>query len=271
MVQSLLIIGGIISVVIAIWLLWKLRQEAGGSSVESGEQAIPAQLTLSRSAPAAITVQNVFDETRILTDLVSLAEQPSAVARYIERWKKRSLTTGQMDLLNQWDRLYNSAANTIEAKTKLRRAQSEYQQLEAEAEITRREKDVRLAELEAQKEEALLRGDEVRLKRGQLQGARLAKSEYEQQMDVAWEKEKVNLQWEIRQCPGRRIANQEALAQWFNDEVARIHNNNQLTPEQQTELVQELRKEYDLQKEKAKQGLATAGDDPEPEEHLFTN
>lgn len=270
MVQSLLIIGGIISVLIAIWLLWKLRQAERDSLVESREQAVQVQLPLSRREQTAITVQNVFDETRILTDLVSLADQPSAVARYVERWKKRSLTTGQIDLLNQWDRLYNSAANTIEAKTKLRRAQREYQQLEAEDEISRREKDVRLAELEAQKEEALLRGEEVRHKRGHLQDTHPAKGEYEQQMDAAWEKEKVNLLWEIRQRQGKRIANQEALTHWFNDELNRILRNARLAPEQQAELVRELHKEYDAEKEKAKRGFADP-DETDPEENLFAN
>lgn len=265
------ILLGLVFLAAGAWLLLEQLRQAREVEAEIVEPAAPRGALSRVEAPGALAPPDVFDQQRILADLVELADQPLLVKQYVTRLRKRFTTGNQVALLNNWQSLYESATSTIEAKTKLRRAQSEYQQLEAEDDIKRKEKEVRLAELDAQEKEALLRRDQAERQRVDLRGDSFGKSEYERQMDAAWDKEKVNLLWEIRNHQGKQLASFQALSQWYNAELAAVNRNPKLTPDQRLELIQELNGLYEEGKEQIRHRQLGQLDGSIPEENIFSN
>ena len=113
-------------------------------------------------------VPDLFDEGRIKSDLARLSDQPTALAQYIAQAQVRFTQKRQMAVLARWTEFYNAGKAVIAARTELARAHADLQQVSTETEIKLKEKEVKIAALNAELEEAALRKDDARIKRDNL-------------------------------------------------------------------------------------------------------
>src|SRR5215217_2930723 len=104
-----------------------------------------------------IHVPDVFDESRIKSDLEVLATRPTLLAQYIAQAEIRFSQARQMAVLERWTEFYKVGEEVIVARTKLVRAHHDFLQINREGEIKAKEKDVSLAKLDAELEEVELR------------------------------------------------------------------------------------------------------------------
>ena len=120
------------------------------------DQSQPGQLSRydpTLEALMRIQVPDYFDEQRISQDLARLADTPGVLAKYVERARSRFTKASQRAILEHYISLYETGKRTIDSRTALERSKNTYKQLEYEHEIKRTEKEVRLEELEADREE----------------------------------------------------------------------------------------------------------------------
>jgi hypothetical protein len=218
-----------------------------------------------------LTVPEAFDGRIILAELVSLADKPDVVDQFFYLLRNRFEKSGKIDLLNQWERMYKSAKNTIEAKTALLRAQREYIQLGEEDKIKNKETEVRLARLDADKAEQRLRKEQAKKALEELNNPSPKKSPYRKQMDSAWAKEKETLLWKLRNRSGKHLASLQALNEWYHEELEAMNHNTEYLPTQRTELIQELNKLYEEEKEHRKRVQSSQTTEAGPEEEIYTN
>ena len=125
-------------------------------------EEIDSEFIARRPQDADITVPAVFDERRIKSDLQRLAATPSLFSKYVAVARSRFTKSTEIALLNQWTAVYQTATRAVQARTELDRAVHEHSQLHREYEIKDKEKDLRLAELDADIEEAKARGKRAR-------------------------------------------------------------------------------------------------------------
>lgn len=118
------------------------------------------QFSSIESSPLSLTnvnVPDVFNESRIKSDLAVLSRQPTLLAQYIAQAEIRFSHARQIAVLERWTQFYNVGKEVIIARTDLIRAHNDFLQVNREGEIRAREKDVKLAHLDADLEEADLR------------------------------------------------------------------------------------------------------------------
>src|SRR5215212_3172488 len=110
-----------------------------------------------RPQGSELSVPAVFDERRIQHDLQRLAATPGLFGKYVAVLRSRFTKSREMALLDQWTSFYQSAKQTVEARTDLDRALYENSQLTREYQIKGKEKDLQLIDLDADIAEATLR------------------------------------------------------------------------------------------------------------------
>ena len=143
------------------------------------------------------------------------------LAQYIAQAELRFTQTRQIAVLQRWTDFYKVGEEVIVARTKLVRAHHDFLQVNREGEIKAKEKDVRIRVLEAQLEEAALRGAQARHAR-----ENLAKAPPQPQPALSQEEErllnKAKLEAEIMRLRGEKLRAVEMAP--TEDEKIRIAN-----------------------------------------------
>src|SRR5438128_2212649 len=143
-----------------------------------------------------IEVPDYFDEQRIGQDLAKLADTPGVLAKYVERARSRFTKASQKAILEHYIGLYQTGKRVVDARAEHERAKSTYKKLEYEDEIKRTEKEARLAALDAEKEEHLLRKERAAHERKHI-GSDLAgipqKNEDEEKMEAAQRRARLDI------------------------------------------------------------------------------
>lgn len=159
MVLFFVILGILMVVFAALWVNSLFKSE----SHEAAAEYVPSQ-----TQSLIPRVPDAFDEARIKSDLAKLAGQPSALAQYIAQAQLRFTQARQIAVLERWTEFYKAGKAVIAARTELARAHADLQQVNTEGEIKAKEKEVRIAALEAELEEAALRKEDARVRREKL-------------------------------------------------------------------------------------------------------
>jgi hypothetical protein len=179
---------------------------------------------IGRPVGGYLSVPTVFDERRIRGDLVRLAATPSLFSKYVAVLRSRFSKATEIKLLDQWAALYQSAKQTVVARTDLDRAVHEHSQLHREYKIKDKEKDLRITELDADIAEADLR----RMR------AQYAAYELKQSLSQAGQ---TGFSQPTYNDPQR-------LEQWYKQARQGIIADHSLSVEEQDQLLAALRVEY---------------------------
>lgn len=252
---------GVVLLIAALSLWVWLRRRPHGNDFEiMNDSPGKGQLTRAENS-SSLAVRDVFDERLILKDLEDLSAQPILFDQYIMRAKRRFTASNQIALLNNWKKLYESAKDTIEAKSELRRAQSKYSQLQYEDEINLREKEVKLAELSADEQEARLREHRARQKMsGTIPDERPLTVE-DRQMHAAMERHRRDICFDIQTRAGKKLTTLAELQRWYKQKRSDINHDRSLSGSDRDELHQMLENEFHKHKKELESDIDIFGDD----------
>jgi hypothetical protein len=197
-----------------------------------------------------IEVPDYFDEQRISQDLARLADTPGIFAKYVERARSRFTKASQQAILEHYIGLYRTGKQAVEARVEFERAKSTYKQLEYEDEIKRTEKEARLAELDADKEEHLLRKERAVHQRksiGNDQSAASQKSEDEQKMEAAQRRARLDIRHKVELKAGEKFYTLAEWQRWRKDKRREVRNDSTLTEDEQDALLDQIEDIYQNQ------------------------
>lgn len=251
---------GVVLLIAALSLWGWLRKRSHDDFEIMNDSPGKGQLTRVENS-SSLEVRDVFDERLILKDLEDLSTQPLLFDQYIVRAKKRFTKSNQIALLNNWKRLYESATDTIEAATALRQAQSKYSQFRKADEITFAEKEVRLEQLEADKQEAKLRAHKARQ---QMLGAvpdNVPQSKEDKQMHAAVERHRRDICFDIQTRAGKKLTTLAELQRWYKQKRSDINHDRSLSGSDRDELHQMLENEFYKHKKELESDIDIFGDD----------
>lgn len=181
-----------------------------------------------RPQDSELSVPAVFDERRIQHDLQRLAATPSLFGKYVAVLRSRFTKSREIALLNQWTSFYQSAKQTVEARTDLDRALYENSQLTREYHIKDREKDLRLIELDADIAEAELRAKRAKYANRELdESTRQGSSPY---------------------ASSSTTNDPQRLERWYTQAQQAIFADRSLSVDERDQQLADLRAEYDRQR-----------------------
>jgi hypothetical protein len=181
-----------------------------------------------RPQDSELSVPAVFDERRIRHDLQRLAATPSLFGKYVAVLRSRFTKSREIALLNQWANFYQSAKQTVEARTDLDRALYENSQLTREYHIKDREKDLRLTELEAEIAEAELRAKRAKYANRELdESTRQGSSPY---------------------ASSATANDPQRVERWYKQARQGILGDHSLSVDEQDRALADLKAEYDRQR-----------------------
>ncbi len=112
----------------------------------------------------SVSVPETFNEARIQLDLERLARTPGMLAKYLAQAELRFTKAREIAVLERWAEFYHVGEKVITARTNLARAHGELLQVGTDIQVKGKEKDARMAALEAEIAESDLRAAEARKK-----------------------------------------------------------------------------------------------------------
>ena len=202
------------------------------------DQPTPTYIPPEQVALMSPKVPDLFDEGRIKSDLAKLSNRPTALAQYLAQAQVRFTGDRQIAVLEQWTKFYNAGKAVIAARTELARAHADLQQVSTESEIKLKEKEVKIAALNAELEDAALRKDDARIKRDSV--GKETKTAEPTEAKLTPEQERILKKDEI-ELKLARVRQQKAAAEASAvDEEERIRVAN-MHDDRIEELLQELR------------------------------
>jgi len=217
------------------------------ASAIDGEAIAPHRSTHTEAMMHKIEVPDYFDEQRISQDLAKLADTPGVFAKYIERARSRFTKASQKAILEHYIGLYQTGKRVVEARVEFERAKSTYKQLEYEDEIKRTEKEARLAELDADKEEHLLRKDKAvhqRKNLGNEQSETPQTNEAEQKMEAAQRRARLDIRHKVALKAGERFYTLAEWQRWRKEKRREVRNDKELSEDEQDELLDQIEDIY---------------------------
>lgn len=251
---------GVVLLIAALSLWVWLRKRSHDDLESMNDSPMKGQLTRVEQS-SSLAVRDVFDERLILKDLEDLSTQPILFDQYIMRAKMRFTKNNQIALLNNWKRLYESATDTIEAATALREAQSKYSQFRKADEITFAEKEVKLAQLEADKQEAKLRTHRAIQKMSGAVSDNEPQSKEDRQMQAAMERRRRDIYFDIQTRGGKKLTTLAELQRWYRQKRSDINHDRALSGSERDELHQMLENEFNKLKKELESDIDIYGDD----------
>lgn len=261
-----LFIAGCFLFSIACFVMWRynISKESAPPRIferapaKAQEALIPSRLMNSERRMQKIEVPDYFDEQRISQDLAKLADSPGVFAKYIERARSRFTKSSQKAILEHYITLYQTGKRVVDARTDLERSKSTYKQLEYEDEIKRTEKEARLAALDAEKEEHLLRKERAAHERKNI-GADLTgtpqKNEDEEKMEAAQRRARLDIRHTVELKAGEKFYTLAEWQRWRKEKRREVRNNAELSEDEKDELLDQIEDIYHDQMKNLKAGV----------------
>jgi hypothetical protein len=166
---------------------------------------------------------DLLDETRIKFELQQVAGTPG-FKKLVVLLRGKYHRAAERQALEQWISLYDTSKRTVQAHTELVRAQHDHAQLEREYVIKEKEKDAKVATLDAEIIEQRLRKKRAHLAMQQLEASAKMAPDADQKTDDA---------------------DPAIIDRWYKQSRQAVTNDDSLTAEQQDQMLADLKREYD--------------------------
>jgi hypothetical protein len=156
---------------LSAWAYFELRAYGESRAERGGELGLMGQgqgeVTVMQEHDS-MSVPETFNEARIQLDLERLARTPGMLAKYLAQAELRFTKAREIAVLQRWAEFYQVGEQVIRARTNIARAHGEFLQVGTDNQVKGKEKDARMAALEAEIAESELRAAEARKKRESL-------------------------------------------------------------------------------------------------------
>ena len=149
---------------ISVWAYFEIRSFSQHRSQSSAPALIVGRSGEGMMQQDDVTVPETFNEARIRLDLERLASTPGMLAKYLAQAEMRFTKAREIAVLKRWAEFYRVGEQVIIARTNLARAHGELLQVGTDIQVSGKQKDARMAALEAEIAESELRAAEARKK-----------------------------------------------------------------------------------------------------------
>lgn len=164
----MILVGGIALFVIGIGVLIFTPAPPDSNNFQHLPGQSPINNLLTDGDKNDIQLPTIFNQADIVSKLYQLQNAPSIFDQYVYLvWNKFS-NSNQRRLLLQSVDTFEAGKKLIDANTEFQRAMNEFNRLHIEDKIKRKEGDVKLAQLDAEEEDAKLRKDTIKDQRARL-------------------------------------------------------------------------------------------------------
>ena len=197
-----------------------------------------------------------FDEALIQRELAQLAQTPDMLQQYASQLRKRFTKYNQLKVIEKWTDYYAKGAALVEGNTRVKRAQRENERVDLEDEVER-------AKLDADKEEHITRSVKARYKREQIskKATKPEKSEEDLKMEASRDHDKRTIRFKVETTVLKNVTTLAEIQRIEVEQTARILSDRSLTPEQQQELLSQLRRDCDEAKKNLNDDIRPYEDD----------
>lgn len=161
MMITIVICGAAIIVVgLSIFILGPAPANSPFRSFKHLPGQSPVNKLINGSSEASdVVLPDIFNEQEIINQLRQLQNSPTIFDMYVQRLWHKFNSHNEKKLLLDWVSTFEVGKQVIDANIELQRANNERRRLHLEDKIIRKEADVRIAQLEADEQEAKLRKD----------------------------------------------------------------------------------------------------------------